>query len=161
VRAVGSGAAVRRAGLVLAVVAGASCGGSESGDPGTVVADGFEISDAWTRPTPPGRTEAAIYLTIENRDAAPDRFVGSASDRCLVMHPHLTTIDDGGVASMLTAEEDELALPTGRTLELVPNGLHVMCLGLADPLALGDTFDVELRFSEHEPVTVPVVVEQR
>jgi copper(I)-binding protein len=36
-----------------------------------------------------------------------------------------------------------------------------MCLGLPGPLAIGDTFDVELQFSEHEPVTVPVVVEQR
>lgn len=148
------------AGLVALALVG--CGGS-NGDAldAAVVTDGFAVSEAWTRPSPPGVGEAAIYLSIENRDAPDDRFIGSVSDRCVVMRPHLTDIDDAGVASMITAEGDRLAIPSGGRLELVPNGLHLMCLGLAEPLALGDDFEVELRFSNHDPVSVPVVVANR
>jgi copper(I)-binding protein len=153
---------VNRAVAGLAALALVGCGGS-SGDAldATIVSDGFAVSEAWTRPSPPGVSEAAIYLSIENREAPDDRFIGSVSDRCVVMHPHLTDIDGAGVASMVTVEGDQLAIPSGGTLDMEPNALHVMCLGLEEPLELGDTFEIELQFSNHDPVSVPVVVTNR
>ncbi|MDJ0767576.1 MAG: copper chaperone PCu(A)C [Ilumatobacter sp.] len=152
--------------LLAAALASGACGSSSDAPTardGEIAAEvgGFVVRDVWTRPTPPGSDEAAIYLTIENRDAPDDRFVGSVSDRCMAMHPHLTTIDDDGVASMTDAGEDRLAVPAGGSLVMAPTALHVMCLGLTGPLEAGDTFGIELRFAEHEPVVVEVDVEQR
>lgn len=146
--------------LVAGIVAATGCGSSDE-SPSAVESDGFAVIDAWTRPTPTGASEAAIYVTVENRDAPDDRLIGSSSDRCMVMHPHLTTISDDDVASMITAEGDVLGLARGGRVEMAPNGLHLMCLGLADPFEAGDRFEIELQFSTHDPVVANVAVEQR
>jgi copper(I)-binding protein len=147
--------------VAVALATASACGGDETTDAPIVESGGIAVLDAWTRPTPTSSEEAAIYVTIENRAGPDDRFVGADSERCMVMHPHLTEIDDEGVASMTTADDDQLALTVGGTLTMEPAGLHIMCLGLDEPLAAGDTFDVELRFGDHDPVSVPVAVEQR
>ena len=145
---------------LLLVVAG--CGGGDDADDAIVVSDGLAVVVAWVRPTPTGLTEAAIYISIENRDAAPDRLIAMSCDRCMVMTPHLTVISDE-IASMTEADpdQDQLALVAGGGVEMEPNGLHAMCLGLADPFELGERFDVVLQFSDHEPIRTPVVVEDR
>lgn len=148
--------------VAAAVLVTAACGDGGDADGAAIVeSDGLAVTDAWTRPTPSGSAEAAVYVTIENRDADADRLVGADSERCMVMTPHLTEIDDRGVASMESADTDQLALATGERLTMEPNGLHLMCLGLAEPLTSGESFDVELRFAEHPPLQVPVAVEQR
>lgn len=146
--------------LLLAFAAGCG-GGGDTGD-AIVVSDGLAVVDAWVRPTPTGVNEAAVYITIENRDAPTDRLIGVSSDRCMVMTPHLTVITDE-IASMTEtdADDDQLALEVGGAVEMEPNGLHAMCLGLADPFELGQRFDVVLQFSDHDPVQTPVVVEDR
>ena len=147
---------------VLLVTLVAGCGSGDGGGDAVVVSDGLAVVDAWVRPTPAGVNEAAIYITIENRDAPQDRLIAMSSDRCMVMTPHLTVISDE-IASMTeaVADEDQLALEVGGGVEMKPNGLHVMCLGLADPFELGDRFDVVLQFSDHDPVRTPVVVADR
>ena len=39
-----------------------------------------------------------------------------------------------------------VTIPAGSTVMMVPGGLHVMLLDLAEPLELGDTFDMTLTF---------------
>ena len=53
--------------LAAALVLLAACGDEQAELEDAVVADGVAVAEAWTRPTPPGRAEAAIYVTIENR----------------------------------------------------------------------------------------------
>ena len=124
--------------------------------------DGLAVIEAWAPPTPAGVSEAAIYITIENRDAPDDRLIGVSSERCMVMAPHLTVINDD-IASMSEADEDDdvLALVRGGRVVMEPNGLHAMCLGLDRPLVVGDEFDVVLQFKDHEPVAAPVTVRPR
>ena len=149
------------AAALLALLA-AGCGSSDGDEDALVVSDGLAVVDAWVRPTPAGVNEAAIYITIENRDAPQDRLIALSSDRCMVVTPHLTVISDE-IASMTeaVADEDQLALEPGGGVAMEPNGLHAMCLGLADPFELGERFDVVLQFSDHDPVRTPVVVEDR
>lgn len=138
------------------------CGG-DSADGGEIIeVDGFAVVEAWARPSPTGATEAAIYITIENRDAPDDRLIGVSSERCMVMAPHLTTIADD-IASMSEAGQDDdvLALETGGRVVMEPNGLHAMCLGLTDLLKPGDEFDVVLQFRAHDPIAALVTVRQR
>jgi copper(I)-binding protein len=144
--------------LVAVTLALVACG---DGTDALVVADGLAVLDAWTRPSPPAVDEAAIYVTVENRDAPDDRLIGATSDRCVVVSPHLTELGEDDVARMTEAGADRLGLRAGEQVAMTPNGMHLMCLGLDAPLADGDRFDVTLRFAEHAPITVEVTVEQR
>ncbi len=48
----------------------------------------------------------------------------------------------------------------GEELAFEPNALHVMCIGIEEPLVIGERFDVEFTFAEGEPLTVAVAVRQ-
>jgi copper(I)-binding protein len=147
---------------ILTLTGLVGCGGGSADGDEIVEVDGLAVIEAWARPTPTGASEAAIYITIENRDAPDDRLIGVSSERCMVMAPHLTTIAND-IASMTETDEDDdvLGLETGGRVVMEPNGLHAMCLGLTDPLASGDEFDVVLQFHAHDPIAVPVTVRQR
>lgn len=155
---------MRRVAAAAALVL-AACGGGDgdgSGDnEALVVADGLAVLDAWTRPSPPTVDEAAIYVTVENRDAPDDRLIGASSDRCVVVTPHLTELDEDDVARMSEADADQLGLDRGQQVAMSPTGLHLMCLGLTEPFTDGERFALTLQFSEHTPITVDVHVTQR
>lgn len=121
---------------------------------------GVVVVDAWTRPTPPGVDSAAFYVTIENRGAAPSRYLGATSPVCAVVVPHLSTFDDD-LASMGDAPSAVLELAAGGRIEMEPNGLHLMCLGLTAPLAEGDEIAVDVELDGADPVVATVIVEQR
>lgn len=68
--------------------------------------------------------------------------------------------DDTGAEAMMTMQEMTagLPLPEGETVELKPGSYHVMLLDLADPLEIGDEFDVTLSFENSDDVTLEVPV---
>ncbi len=117
--------------------------------------------DAWTRPLPPSSAEASIYLVVENHGDVPDRLTGGQSTRCMALTLHRSSTDAAGTATMEPASPSDGEIPAGGRLELVPNGLHLMCSGLAEPLVAGASFEVLLGFDHTSQVTVRVVVEDR
>lgn len=125
----------------------AGCGGSD-----------LEVSDAWARSTPAVADTAAIYLTIANGSSSDQELVGAGSDRCTSVEIHETTMD-GDVMAM--ARLDTLEIPVGDTVRLEPGGLHLMCIGILEPLVEGDTFAVDLESRAGEALSVEVVVEDR
>lgn len=154
----------------VAALAITSCAGTDGGGDGdgdgvdttddTLVVGGVAVLDAWVRPTPPGSDAAAIYVTVGNETDDDSAILGASSSRCTIVVPHTTTIDDG-VASMDEALDADLALPSGGRVTMQPNGLHLMCLGLDDPLLEGERIDVTLDLADRSPVDITVVVEQR
>jgi copper(I)-binding protein len=68
--------------------------------------------------------------------------------------------EDGGMdmGTMTMQQVAEIALPAGETVTLQPGGLHLMLIDLAEPLEIGDTFDLTLDFAEADDVTVSVEV---
>ena len=116
----------------------AACG-NESGS-------GLRASDAWLRPTPPGVTSAAIYLRIDNGTDNDDALLDGTAEPCMVLSPHLTTTDSAGTSTMTEPGEHATDVPAGGHLDLVPQGLHLMCYGLTAPLVEGDEFSITLRF---------------
>jgi periplasmic copper chaperone A len=132
-----------------------------SGEPGSGAPGDLVVLDAWTRPTPPGSTEAAVYLRVVNGSEVADQLVGGQSDRCMSMLVHETAVDADGVSRMTLATPSELTVPVGGTLELEPSGLHLMCTGLASPLAVGERWSVRLEMAHLGVIGVEVVVEDR
>lgn len=86
--------------------------------------------------------EAAVYLTIADFGPA-DRLVRATSDAAADTQIHETRVE-GATGSMRPL--DGLDIPAGGSVELRPGGLHIMLLGLREPLEPGDTISIALEF---------------
>lgn len=69
----------------------------------------------------------------------------------------MSTIDDAGVMRMSMAT-DGIAIPPQASVILGPGGLHIMCLGVDDPLELGDTAEVTLTFGTAGTTTIGATI---
>ena len=118
---------------VLALVAGA-CGDDDAS---------LDVAEAWSRPAlgPNG----AVYLTIEGGGADTALSgVSVSSDVAAMAQIHQTVMRDDGTMGMTRI--DQVEIPAGSTVIMVPGGMHVMLMELAEPLELGDTLDMTLTF---------------
>jgi copper(I)-binding protein len=141
--------------LVCAVGASTACGG------GTEVTDGaLRVTEAWSRPTPPGVTDAAFYLTVLNGTRHRDRLIAVSSDRCAHTELHQSEVVDD-MMQMRDPAPDDLAVGARDRLVLEPTGLHVMCLEVTAPLAAGERVDLTVTFERAGDRTVELVVKGR
>lgn len=118
------------------------------------------VTDAWARPTPPGAEATAIYLTVENTSGTTDALTGALSDRCSTTGIHETVMTDGTM-SMEPASPDAVTVADGDDLVFEPGGLHVMCIGVTEPLVEADSIELELIFQNAGVVDLVVLIEQR
>ena len=70
------------------------------------------------------------------------------------------TLMDGDVMRMRPVKDGVEILP-GRSVEVVPGGLHIMLMGLAAPLKEGDAFPLSLRFEHAGTINISVHVESK
>lgn len=63
-----------------------------------------------------------------------------------------------GMGAMTMQEVESIELRAGETVNLEPGGFHIMLLDLAEPLEVGDTFDVTLDFENADDLIVTVEV---
>lgn len=122
--------------------------------PALATAGAPTVSDAWARATPPGVDVGAAYLSIMG-GSKNDRLVGASTERAAMTHLHVAA-ESGGVATMRPV--DGIAVPAGKQVVLAPKGTHIMLMGLARPLAAGETFPLVLRFEGSGEQTVQVTV---
>lgn len=128
--------------------------------PGAVVAhesqDGqaLEISDVWARKTR-RTTSAAVYMRIHNATDEPDVILEAATPRASMTTLHMSSETDG---IMRMEMQDAVALPAGETVAFEPGGLHIMLMGLDQPLEEGDVFPITLKLERAGDVTVYVEV---
>jgi len=129
---------------VVAVLA-AGCGGG----------DGVSIDGPWARTSPSMASAGAVYMDLEA--GSDDRLIGVAVDAAIAVaaEVHETTMVD---ETMQMSEVGEIALPGGTTVSLEPGGYHIMLLEIAEPLVVGDKFDVTLSFENAGEVVVEVEV---
>ena len=88
----------------------------------------------------------AGYMKITNNGTEADVLPGGSSDAAERVEVHETTIDDKGVASM--KKLDAVELKSGQSIELKPAGMHVMLIGLKQPLKEGDSAQGEAEVQE-------------
>ena len=109
----------------------------------TSVFSQIEISDAWSRATPPGAKVAAGYLTMRNKSAAADRLVGASSPAAARVETHVTE-KQGEVMRMREVKGYEV--PAKGSFELKPGGAHLMLVDVRRPFKEGDRIPLVLRF---------------
>ncbi len=120
----------------------------------------IHVMGAWTRATPAGRANAAIYFTIVNSGAAPDRLKSAATQAAAKAELHETMSNGmsgmGGMMEMKTSGPVDIA--PGATVIFKPLGRHVMLTGLKQPLWEGGTFTLLLNFEKAGAIAVPVEI---
>lgn len=129
---------------VFALLAGACGGEAELG-----------VADAWARPAigPNG----AVYLTIDGGEADTAITGASASSNIAsAVELHQSVVRDDGTMGM--TRMNQVDIPAESTVMMVPGGLHVMLIDLAEPLELGDTFDLNLTFDDGTELAATVEV---
>ena len=110
------------------------------------------VTQAWTRPVAAAGGMGVGYGTITNAAKQNDALIGASSDAASRVELHETTINDAGVASM--KKVDRLEVASGKSIELKPGGLHLMLIGMKQPLQDGQTVSVTLKFEHAGEVAV-------
>jgi copper(I)-binding protein len=118
----------------------------------SVQAGPVRIEQAWSRATPGGTSVGAGYLRVTNTGSTPDRLTGGTTDVAQRFELHEMAMDAGIMKMRPLA--NGIALQPGQSVELRPGGLHVMLVGLKQPLKAGDTFTATLQFEKAGTVQV-------
>lgn len=114
----------------------------------------LRLEQPWTRAALAGR-QGAGFLVIRNTGPAMDRLLDASSPVAERMELH-THIRDGEVMRMRPVPHIEV--PAGGQAVLEPGGLHLMFMGLRQPLVEGTRIPVTLRFAEAGEVTLQLEV---
>lgn len=115
------------------------------------------IADPWSRATAPGAANGACFFVATNAGAEADRIVAAASPVAQKAELHTHRQEDG---VMKMRQVEAIEVKPGEPATLRPGGLHVMLMGLKEPLKQGATFPVTLTFAKAGPVTVEVTVKE-
>ncbi len=115
------------------------------------------INDSWVREVPPGSSVSAAYMTIQNK-GNDDQLIAISSDVSETAELHTSKVDDSGVATMEMV--NVLDIPSGKTVELKPGGMHIMLIGLKESLVGKESINLKLEFSEAGYINVEVPVKK-
>lgn len=106
-------------------------------------AGGLKIEHPWSRATAAGASVGAGFMVIVNSGKA-DALVGASSPVAARVEMHSSSTD-GGMMKMRQLQRVEL--PAGGTVRFEPGALHLMLVGLKQPLAEGSKVPLTLRFA--------------
>ncbi|MBS0325141.1 MAG: copper chaperone PCu(A)C [Proteobacteria bacterium] len=115
----------------------------------------LHIVEPYARATPPGARTAGAWMRIENRGNGNDELVGVASPVADGAELHVTRME-GNVAQMRPV--NGIGIPAGAVVALVPQGYHVMLIGLHRPLVAGESFPLTLSFAKAGKIDIDVSV---
>ncbi|WP_296810005.1 copper chaperone PCu(A)C [Thiocapsa sp.] len=115
----------------------------------------LSIDDPYARAVPPGQPNSAVFMSLENQTGTNQALVGAESAVSEIVELH-THVEEDGMMRMRRIEKIEV--PAGETVTLKPGGLHVMLIGLKQPLEPDDAVDLTLIFEDGSrmPVQAPV-----
>jgi copper(I)-binding protein len=122
--------------------------------PAAVAAQGIQVVDAWSRPTPPGMDVGVAYFTIRNAGKS-DRLLRVSSPVAKSAELHVSEMKNGVMKMEGLASVD---VGSGAPVAFEPSGRHVMLMGLKRPLREGDVFPLTLTFANAGQVRTDVRV---
>jgi copper(I)-binding protein len=117
----------------------------------------LEIEHPWSRAVPKGATVAAGYVTIKNTGTEPDRLVSGSTPVASKFEVHEMSMDKG--VMKMRPVQGGLEIKPGETVELKPQSLHIMMMGLKQPIEKGKPFKGSLVFEKAGTVDVDFAVE--
>ncbi len=117
----------------------------------------IELVKAYAFDTTPGMANGAAYVVIKNTGPSEAKLMGVSSDisEFAQVHAH---VEDGDIRRMVALDLPMILQP-GESLTMVPGGIHLMFLGLNEPLSVGDQIDLTLHFEGRHVRDLEVSVE--
>ena len=106
-----------------------------------------KLADGWIKQLPPSVPMRAGYFTINNNGTSTDRLLSASSPGFNKIEMHETRMADG---MMSMNQLREVPVDAGATVEFKPGGLHLMLMGIKQPLDVGDKVPVKLTFESGE-----------
>jgi copper(I)-binding protein len=138
--------------LLFVTVAGSSAWADEDTGADTgAVPETPQVRDAYVRAVPPGQQTSAAFMHISNPGHQTMALVAAESSVARVVELH-THVQEDGMMKMRRVERIEL--PPGTEVVLQPGGLHLMLIGLKQPLAPGDPVDLHLVFDAGQTIDI-------
>jgi copper(I)-binding protein len=134
--------------LAAVFAAGFACAGSAQQST-------IAVTDAWARATPQGAQTGAAYVTVANKGAAPDKLISASTPVAAEAQLHTMTNDDGVMKMRPVSAID---VKPGAAVTLKPGGLHLMLMGLKQPLAEGQSFPLTLTFEKAGTIETTVKI---
>ena len=122
----------------------------------TAATKSIVIEQPWARATPKGAKTGAAYMAVINNGAVADHLVGAATAVADKVQFHQST-EDNGVSRMHEISRVDLA--PGARVVFKPGEMHMMLVGLKQPLVQGQTFSVTLQFESAGNIEVTLPVE--
>ena len=118
-----------------------------------------EIVHPYAVPSVPGASNGAAYIAaLENTGKATDRLLRASTPVAARVELHTMSVDAQGVMRMREIEAIELA--PGAKVTMQPGmGLHLMLVGLKQPLKAGDSFPITLEFAKAGKVELKLGVQ--
>jgi periplasmic copper chaperone A len=117
----------------------------------------IQIKGTWARATPPGATNGAVYLSIQNIGKQAEQLIGVASPMAKIVELHNHEMVDG---LMRMRKLDSIDVAAGATVTIAPGGLHIMLIGLARTLVDGEEFAITLSFSLSGQIETAVKIQR-
>lgn len=113
------------------------------------------IGHPWTRAAG-AQANGAAFMTLRNAGSQADRLVTASTPfaRTVELHTHMR---EGEVMRMRPVRD--IPVPAGETVRLRPGGLHIMLIGLTEPLQQGREAPLTLRFAEAGEVTIQLEIQ--
>ena len=116
---------------------------------------GIEVVDAWAKASLAGTTNGAAFVTLSNQSGEVDRIVAAETPVAAKAELHTHLMDDGVMKMRPLAAVE---LEPGETAAMAPGGLHVMLLGMTEPLKEGMSFPLTLILERSGPIHVDAMV---
>lgn len=113
------------------------------------------VMHPYVRAVPSGQANSAAFMVLKNSSHHDRALVAAHSNISKAVELHTHRMEDG---MMRMRRIDKITIKPGQQTELKPGGLHVMFIGLQQPLSEGDMVELELVFDngEHVGVSAPV-----
>lgn len=118
---------------------------------GNVYAHHLQVTHATVRALPPGITNTAVYLTINNNSDSPVKLVSASSNIAEKVELHEHSYNDG---MMTMRQMDVIEIAAGESISLQPGGYHLMMFGLKQSLKPKQQIDIQLQFSDGSDFTL-------
>ncbi|TVP88605.1 MAG: copper chaperone PCu(A)C [Thioalkalivibrio sp.] len=114
-----------------------------------------EVEQPFVRLMPPGQPNTAAFMVLRNTGGVDLALIGAESGASRVVELHDHQMVDG---MMRMREVGQIPLPAGTRTALEPGGLHVMLIGLHEPLRAGQRVPITLVFDDAPSVELHVPV---
>lgn len=114
----------------------------------------LDVINLWARATVPSASNGAVYGRLHNPGDQAVVITSLASPIADKIQIHRSTSREG----MMGMEHvPRVSIESGQALSLEPGGMHIMLMGLKQPLKQGMTFEIHLA-SENQTFTEDVIV---